>query len=487
MQLSPPPTVFLVMSASLADSSGKLPRVAIIGGGPGGLFTAWHLEQLTAVPLSLTIFEATARLGGKVCTASFASADIQYEVGAAELYDYSPVDVDPLRELVQQLGLPTVAIGGSAVFVAGRSIANLDDLGDVGGASARREFTNFDIRSRSAMTPADFYESGSDHAGDAVAGGRFEPALDEIGCGKARRYVDVMIHSDLATEAGETSCGYGLQNYLMNDPAYMQLYRIPGGNEQLMQAVAGRLAADVRLNAAVTAVGTGPNGTLHLQFRSGERHLAEDFDTVILALPMDALKRVRFTDTALADAMRQHVEHHDHPAHYLRVSVLLDRPVPVLPGDDAYVMLDAFGGTCLYVESACDPCATNGVLGWLIGGTAAVEMAFLTDDALVATVLDSLPPPLATCRDRVMEAHVHRWTNAVSALPGGWSRLPVDRRHRPSHAHSGFFVVGDYLYDSTLNGVLDSAEHVAGWVVAEHASGPGTMPMDRDRATMEAL
>jgi len=28
-------------------------------------------------------------------------------------------------------------------------------------------------------------------------------------------------------------------------------------------------------------------------------------------------------------------------------------------------------------------------------------------------------------------------------------------------------VVGDYLYDSTLNGVLDSAEHVAGWVAAE--------------------
>jgi hypothetical protein len=27
--------------------------------------------------------------------------------------------------------------------------------------------------------------------------------------------------------------------------------------------------------------------------------------------------------------------------------------------------------------------------------------------------------------------------------------------------------VGDYLYDSTLNGVLDSAEHVAGWLAAE--------------------
>ena len=29
------------------------------------------------------------------------------------------------------------------------------------------------------------------------------------------------------------------------------------------------------------------------------------------------------------------------------------------------------------------------------------------------------------------------------------------------------FVVGDYLFDSTLNGVLDSADYVADWLAAE--------------------
>jgi hypothetical protein len=33
-------------------------------------------------------------------------------------------------------------------------------------------------------------------------------------------------------------------------------------------------------------------------------------------------------------------------------------------------------------------------------------------------------------------------------------------------------VVGDYLFDSTLNGVLDSADTVAEWLV-EEASGIG--------------
>lgn len=481
------------MSAWSADSSGRLPRVAIVGGGPGGLFTAWHLERLAAMPVSLTIFEASDRLGGKVCTGSFAAAAVNYEVGAAEFYDYSPVAEDPLRELVHSLGLPTVSLGGSSVFLAGQQVANLDDLVDVCGVAARDELARFDIHARSSMTPAEFYESGSDHATHTAPEGRFPLLLDRIACDRARRYVDVMIHSDLAAESNDTDCGYGLQNYLMNDPAYMRLYCIPGGNEQLMQAIATRLAAEVRLGTMVTEVAEQAHGTIRLRLQPRDqpeaqsRPLEEDFDVVILALPIEPLKRVRFLGTLLADAMRRHIEHHDHPAHYLRVSVLLDRPAPILPGDDAYLMLDAFGGTCLYVESARDPSARHGVLGWLLSGATAVEMASLADEALVAAVLDSLPPPLAACRDQMLEARVHRWTGAVSALPGGPQRASVDRRHRPSSSHPGLFVVGDYLYDSTLNGVLDSAEHVAGWVAAEHAVGRGGAGVDRCGVTMEVV
>jgi monoamine oxidase len=440
-----------------------------------------------ATPSSLTILEASHRLGGKVCTASFAAAPVSYEAGAAELYDYSPVDDDPLRQLVRHLGLPTVSIGGAAVIVSGRSIANLDDLADAYGEAARRELRDFDIRARSAMTAAEFYESGSDYAADAAGGGPFSGMLEGIACANTRRYVDAMIRSDLATEAGKTSCGYGLQNYLMNDPAYMQLYCIAGGNEQLMQAIAVRLAAEVRLGTAVTEVSDGTDGAIRLGMETPGQIKHEEFDVVILALPMDALRRVRFVGKHLADALRRHVEHHDHPAHYLRVSVLCDRPIPPLPGDDAYLMLDAFGGTCLYVESARDPCATHGVLGWLIGGAAAAEMAGLPDERLVDTVLDSLPTPLAICRERMLEARVHRWTGAVSALPGGWTRLPANRRHRPSLAHPNLFVVGDYLYDSTLNGVLDSAEYVAGWVAAEQMADRSDIPGGCVGKTTEAI
>jgi protoporphyrinogen oxidase len=452
----------------LGNAGRRIPQIAIVGGGPGGLFTAWHLEQMAAGPLEITIFETSHRLGGKVITPTFALAPIRYEAGAAEFYDYSPIGEDPLRELVDSFGLPTVALGGSRVVVGGNAITNLDDLRDVFGEQTCHEFIAFDTWARSAMTPREFFASGSDHAGSAEPGGRFEATLAALPGENLRSYVEAMIHSDLAAPPVATSVAYGLQNYLMNDPAYMRLYCIAGGNEQLIAALAARISATIGLGTTVERVAEGAPGRLRLTLQSPEGRSESDFDVVVLALPMEALGRLHFAAGPLATAMQGHLAHHDHPAHYLRITLLVDQPLQSLTGDDGYLMLDAFGGCCLYVESAREPDATHGVLGWLLGGTAAEGLSEWSDADLVAAALETLPMGLAIDCGRVLEARVHRWTGAVSSLPGGWQPLPQDRRHRPAaETHPGLFVVGDYLYDSTLNGVLDSAEHVAGCLTAE--------------------
>lgn len=450
----------------------RIKRVAIVGGGPGGLMTAHALERDARSWLETTIYEAAGRLGGKVLTRRFDRLPVTYEAGAAEFYDYSIVGPDPLRELVSDCGLSIVPIGGCGMLVDGRVLANGDDLRDVLGMEAAAALAAFDRQAHDAVGPHDFYR------GDTEArprdGRRFDALLAGIRHPAARRHVEQFIHSDLATEPEHTSVAYGLDNYLMNDPSYMGLYAIDGGNERLITALATRIRANQRLRHTVTAVGRTADGRLRVTAVHAGVPRDDVFDAVVIALPVEHLKRVEFVGHRLAAAMAAHVAHHDHPAHYLRITVLFDEPFWKPRLTDNFVMLDAFGGCCLYDESSRVPEARHGALGWLLGGAAAEEMSLLDDEALVAAALDSLPSFIGSARQHTLEGHVHRWNGAVSAMPGGVVPRRLDERHQPERVeHPGLFVVGDYLFDSTLNGVLDSAEYVAGWINGWIGSLPG--------------
>ena len=91
----------------------------------------------------------------------------------------------------------------------------------------------------------------------------------------------------------------------------------------------------------------------------------------------------------------------------------------------------------------------------------------MTDEQLIEAAIDTLPQDRELARELLIEGRVHRWIGSVSAMPGGEGSTRLDLRHQPEPVdHPGLFVVGDYLFDSTLNGVLDSATCVAGWVAA---------------------
>ncbi|KYF58518.1 amine oxidase [Sorangium cellulosum] len=444
-------------------------RISIIGGGPGGLMTAYLLQKMTSSPISLTLFEATERLGGKICTRRFQERPARYEAGAAELYDYSVVGDDPLKELVEELGLPIVPIGGSSVIMDQQIMANIDDVRAHLGARACEALLSFDRAAKDLISPFEYYMGGEEALRAAPPPtSRFDALLGEVGQAAARRYIETLIHSDLATEPERTSVEYGAHNYLMNDPRYMRLYCIEGGNERLTQELARRVSATVRLNHAAIEIGRGEDGKLVVAHRHQGVVREDSFDHVILALPINHLPHIRFRGERLAAAMRAHHAHYDHPAHYLRITVLFDRPSWRTKLDDAFFMLDRFGGCCVYDESAREPDAPFGVLGWLLGGQPALEMSELDDAALIEAALRSLPGTLVEGGPRFLEGRVHRWPAAVNAIPGGLVPRAQSRRHQPDPAgHPDLFVVGDYLYDSTLNGVLDSAEYVAEWLVSQ--------------------
>jgi protoporphyrinogen oxidase len=436
-------------------------RIAILGGGPGGLMTAYQLQQHCATPFEITMYEGSARLGGKVLTSSFERAPVMYEAGAAELYNYSHLGDDPLLELAKRLGLKAKPMAGASVIVNDQTLATMDDVGSVLGMPAQRALTEFDTRARRWCSPQEFYDADwADSTLDPMVQISFEDELKRVPDATARQFIRTLVHSDLATEPHETSAAYGLQNYLMNDPAYLTLYTLEGGIEGLVRELAARVTTKLRLRERVTAVEPALDGALRVVSRVDGRTVAEEYDYVVAALPNNYLPSIAWGG-ALAEPMHRHHLQYDYPAHYLRVSMLFREPFWQGLLDGSYVMLDAFGGCCLYDESSRGDCGGFGVLGWLLAGDAAMNASNLSDAELFEQVLDSLPGFLQHGRTMLVEGHVHRWIGAVNGLPGGRPMHDVAVRHTPVPAVPNLMVVGDYLFDSTLNGVLDSADYVA--------------------------
>ena len=166
--------------------------------------------------------------------------------------------------------------------------------------------------------------------------------------------------------------------------------------------------------------------------------------------------------------MVKHVAYFDRPAHYLRVSILFDEPFwgEKIPG--AWFMSEAFGGCCVYNEGARHDVGKHGVLNWLIAGSDALAFANLSDQELIDAALKSLPASFGDARIHFMEGKIHRWLSSVNALPGGLPVRDVMTNHRPEpKQHPGIVVVGDYLFDSTLNGLLDSSDAATDIILTE--------------------
>lgn len=460
-------------------------NIGIIGGGPGGLMTAYLLQQRANHPFLTTIFEAGSRLGGKIRTERFTSIPVSYEAGAAELYGYSKVGEDPLSDLIQELGLPTQPMEGSAVILDDRVLANSDDIRDQLGTTTWKALEEFDRCAKDWMSTKEYYHSDWQAANrDPVFRESFRAVLSRIPDATARRFLQVMLHSDLATEPHRTNGTYGLQNYLMNDPAYMQLYTITGGIECLPRELARRIEATVRLNQPVVHVDKRKDGKLRVISRQAGKMVADTFDFVVVALPNNYLPSIHWGRSVLARAMKSHHERYNYPAHYLRVTILFKQKFWRDRIDGSYFMLDQFDGCCLYDESSRNGSGDYGVLGWLLGGKAASTLSQHADDELIEMMLEALPSFWKRGREFFVEGRVHRWVGAVNGLPGGAPACDLDSRHVPEPAHHpNLLVVGDYLFDSTLNGVLDSADFVTDWLVAEmeHPCGERPVPKARRR------
>ena len=432
--------------------------------------SAWHLKKKLGDQCRITIFEASDRLGGKVLTGRFDSAPAIYEAGVAEIYDYSMTGPDPLREMIQHFGLQTIPIDAEQVQLDGELLNDVAGMRRKYGAKTADAIETFRKRCSEMVTPIEYYEGigahDNEHPWAYITG---EELLDrEVDDDTAKRFFKVMARSDIATESHNTNGLNALKNFVMDVDGYISLYSIQNGNEQLIECLKEEVSADIQLNHRVLQVGKTGSGRYQLKMMNGKGPETRDFDLVLMCLPHSWLATMGWDGEDLRKSMVKHVAYFDRPAHYLRVSILFDSPFwgDKIPG--AWFMSEAFGGCCVYNEGARHDVGRNGVLNWLIAGSDALAFANLDDKALIDAALKSLPASLGDARAHFVEGKTHRWLSSVNALPGGMPARDVMTNHQPEpKQHSGLVLVGDYLFDSTLNGLLDSSDAATDIIVTE--------------------
>jgi monoamine oxidase len=330
-------------------------KIAIVGGGPGGLFAAKLLEDYCPGLCDITLFEAGPRLGGKVLTEQFKTAPASYEAGVAEIYDYSHFGPDPIRQLVDKLRLKTVRMTGPAVILDDHILNSAQDIRRTFGAKTLKAIQAFQRQCRELCSAGDYYEGHWQDDNRHPWGNKsFREVLDEIPDETARKYIEVAVRSDVATEPHRTSALNGLKNVLMDDPRYLRLYSIAGGIQRLTDALAESIAAAKHLQSPVVRVAKTERGYRVTSRQNGE-FVDYDFDLVVVALPNYWLQRLEWGSRELRRAMQTHLAHYDNAAHYLRMSILFQEPFWRDKIAGSFFMMDAFGGCCVYDEGARRP------------------------------------------------------------------------------------------------------------------------------------
>lgn len=449
-------------------------RIGVVGGGPGGLIVARLLDQKLESDYELTIIEAEDRLGGKLLTRRFESTGGLFEAGLAELYDYSETGNDPLRELItNDLGLETVPMDSDCIAIGDLIINDRSEIAERIGAKSAAAVERFRSRCATIISPFDYYDSlpATDNAYPWSSKSQEQLLFEEIDDDFARRYLRVAAHSDVAIGPGQTTALNGLKNHLFDVDGYLEIYSVVGGNERIAQELVKQIDADILLNTRVRRIGRAPGGHEYqlTAVRDGEE-LTYQFDLVFVCLPLNWLLTLEWDGRELTEAMTRHANHFYYPAHYLKVSAAFkSRFWRDAIGGQSWFLSDAFNGCCVYDDSARYDHSQFGGLSWLIAGHDALAFTGLSDDRLIKLAVDSLPASLRQeARAQLLESSVERWPFSVNGTPAGYPERSARINHMPEPSeHPGLFVVGDYVFDATLNAVYDSADYATDIARAE--------------------
>lgn len=260
-------------------------RIIVAGAGLAGLTAARELERAGA---SVTIVEARARVGGRVWTMREGFADGRHGELGGEFIDAEQKDI---RGLCAELGLPLVRVlrGGFTHRLRG--------------ADGRPRVS----RTRPWQELSDSLAS-LERRHTAARGSAFAATVREMAAISLREWL-VRQHADHELHA----IANALRGFFLADPddlsvlpvveqlasggspAQQQMFRVEGGNDRLVDALAGALGSAVRLGHQVAAISQSADRvTVTVIDPHGQRQQLEA-EAMVVALPASTLRHVSMT------------------------------------------------------------------------------------------------------------------------------------------------------------------------------------------------
>jgi monoamine oxidase len=437
-------------------------RVVIVGGGMAGLNAASHLKQAC---VTAAIYEASDRTGGRMYTArDLVGPGLTTELGG-EFIDSIHDDV---LALAARFNLPlfdrTTDTLVEGYFFDGRHYTE-EEIVAAFAPLAERIQADYD----STGEIVDYQNEGNATALDNTSIAEY---LDQIGAtGFLRALLDVAYVTEYGLDAAEqsalnlifligTDLSEGFQIFGESD----ERYKVEGGNQRIVDALADELDGQIELGHLLTAVRPSGN-SYRLTFESAGAPRDVDADVVVLTLPFTLLRQVDLTALAL-------------PAFKTRAITELGygTNAKLFVGTSARPWRDAgFNGEC-FTDEAFQLCwdhtqfqpGTGGGLTLYSGGAAGLTAGEGTPESQVARLLpgveQAFPGTEAAQNGRVARFHwpTHPFTLASYACyrPGQWTTIagaeiePVGR----------LFFAGEhcsYDYQGYMNGAAETGRRAA--------------------------
>jgi oxygen-dependent protoporphyrinogen oxidase len=274
-------------------------HVAVIGGGVAGLTAGYGLRRELGGSATITVFEASDRVGGKV-TAS-AVGEVVVDEGAESLLTRRPEAIDLVREVGLADLLEAPAVGGASVFLGAR-LRRLPSHQLMGIPTDLRELAAADLLSVPALMrlPLDFVLPRTEIVGDISLG---EFVGRRLGPEVVERLVEPLLGGVYAGHAHELSLDATLPQLgtaVRMQPSLLHAARdlqrsgtataahpfasLRGGMWQLPTAIADAGALTVRTGAPVTALRRSPGGWQLTVDQAGRREQVYA-DAVVIAVP----------------------------------------------------------------------------------------------------------------------------------------------------------------------------------------------------------